>query len=139
MWNSDKESLKNTTDRLADQAETKTKKMSASAKANIDHVSDKAEALTDETRHQADSLVRSLKKLVNDYNETSNVSDIKNQITHKASELKTVISGEVAHAYNTGKEKASQVVQEHPVGTLALVASAGLLLGFVLGIKQSSK
>jgi ElaB/YqjD/DUF883 family membrane-anchored ribosome-binding protein len=45
----------------------------------------------------------------------------------------------VVNAYATTKERAAETVRENPVGTLVLVAGVGLLLGYVLGSKQSSK
>jgi ElaB/YqjD/DUF883 family membrane-anchored ribosome-binding protein len=139
MWNSDKEVVKDKAEKLANQAEMATEELSMNAKAKIDKAANKAEALTNETKNQTDDLVRSLKSLVNEYADSSKVSDFRDQISDKASELKSVVTEEVSNAYYKGKERASEAVREHPVGTLALVAGAGLLLGYVLGTKQSSK
>jgi len=139
MWNSDKEVVKNKAENLANQAEEATEELTASTKAKINKAATKAEALTDETKSQADDLVRSLKKLVNEYAGSSKVGDIQEQLSDKASELKSIVTEEVSSAYYKGKEKASVAVREHPVGILTLAAGAGLLLGYILGTKQSSK
>jgi ElaB/YqjD/DUF883 family membrane-anchored ribosome-binding protein len=67
------------------------------------------------------------------------VDEIKQQINNKIADLKHVVTDEVSHAYSTSKQRAVDAVKEHPVSTLMVVAGVGLLLGYVLGSKQSSQ
>jgi len=45
----------------------------------------------------------------------------------------------VTHAYEAGKERTVHTVQEKPLLSLGLAIGAGVLLGYILGSKQSSK
>ena len=92
-----------------------------------------------ETKHEALSVVDSLKSLINQYASSSNVEHIKNQILDKAYELKGTVKDEVSHAYAAGKERTVHTVQDKPLVSLGLAIGAGLLLGYILGSKQSDR
>jgi ElaB/YqjD/DUF883 family membrane-anchored ribosome-binding protein len=139
MWKSDKETIQDKSEELASAVGNAAESVTDSAKVKAEKAANEIARATNETKYQANDLMLSLKKLVNDYADNTSVDELKDRLTSKASELKSVVTDEVSHAYATGKEKASTAVKEHPVGTIALVAGVGLLLGYVLGSKHSSK
>lgn len=91
-----------------------------------------------EGKQEALGVINSLKGLLAQYTNSSNVNELKEQILDKAYELKGTVSNEVAHAYHTGKERAVHTVQEKPLLSLGLAVGAGVLLGYILGTKNSS-
>jgi len=139
MFNLGKEPVNTTADQLAKDSNKVVEKVSEKIKASAASLSDKIVDKTDETKDQAQSLIHSLRALLNEHTETSKVNQFKDQVVGKAAELKHVVTDEVVNAYATTKERAAETVRENPVGTLVLVAGVGLLLGYVLGSKQSSK
>lgn len=92
-----------------------------------------------ETKHEALGVVNSLKALLAQYTSSSNVQELKHQILDKAHELKGTVSNEVSHVYHAGKDRAVHTVQEKPLLSLGLAVGAGVLLGYILGTKNSSK
>lgn len=139
MFNLGKEPVATKADQLAQESNKVVEKVSEKIKASAANLSDKIVDKTDETKDQAQSLIHSLRALLNEHTEASKINHLKDQVTDKAAELKAVVTDEVAHAYATTKQRAAETVRENPVGTLVLVAGVGLLLGYVLGSKQSSK
>ena len=139
MFNLSKKELLNKTEEITNQAENAAANIAENIKSQVNNTSEKIIDKTDSVKQEANQLVRSLKNLINDYSSTSKVSDIKDQLTIKASELKSLVSDEVAIAYANSKQKATDAVKENPLGTVALVAGAGLIIGYILGTKQTSK
>jgi ElaB/YqjD/DUF883 family membrane-anchored ribosome-binding protein len=92
-----------------------------------------------EAKQEASNLMDSLKALLADYTTVSNATEIKDQLIHKAAELKNVVQDEATQAYQVSKERAAQTVQEKPLLSLAVALGAGVLVGYILGTKQSSK
>lgn len=92
-----------------------------------------------EGKQEALGVINSLKGLLAQYTNSTNVHDLKEQILDKAYELKGTVRDEVANAYHTGKERTAQTVQEKPLLSLGLAVGAGVLLGYILGTKNSSK
>lgn len=89
------------------------------------------------SKEQALELVSKLKNLANEFSDNTSVAELKEILTTRASELTSSAKLHVSHAYEAGKEKASNTVKEHPIGTIAVAAGVGLLLGYVLGSKSS--
>ena len=139
MFTVGKEPAKTTADKLAQETNQVVEKVSDKIKSSAASITDKIVDKTEETKDQAQALIQSLRALLNEHTQTSKIHQLKDQMTDKATELKTAVTDEVVSAYNTTKERATETVREHPVGTLVLVAGVGLLLGYVLGSKQSSK
>jgi ElaB/YqjD/DUF883 family membrane-anchored ribosome-binding protein len=108
-------------------------------KQTTHNVSDKIQQSSKETKQDALNLIDSLKALLAEYTTTSKVTEIKDQLIHKAVELKNVAQDEVTQAYQVSKERAAQTVQEKPLLSLAVALGAGVLVGYILGTKQSSK
>ncbi len=139
MFNLSKENVRSDADKLAQDANSTIEKVADQIKTSAAKVSDKVINKTEATKDQAESLINSLRALLDDHKQRTKVEDFKDQIAGKAAELKHVVTDEVAHAYATTKQRAADTVKENPVGTLVLVAGVGLLLGYVLGSKQSSQ
>jgi ElaB/YqjD/DUF883 family membrane-anchored ribosome-binding protein len=140
MFNSNKqEELKDKAANLADQVKDNVQDVASNVKRSADKIGQDLQEKTLETKHEALSVIDSLKSLINQYTSSANVSEIKNQILDKAYELKGTVKDEVTHAYEAGKERTVHTVQEKPLLSLGLAIGAGVLLGYILGSKQSSK
>ena len=108
-------------------------------KASASTLSSKLQEKSRETKEDAYHVIDSLKSLLAQYTDGSKATEIKNQIVDKAVELKGVVQDEVTHAYQAGKERTLQTVQDKPILSLAVALGAGILVGYILGTKQSSK
>lgn len=140
MFNSNKqEDLKDKAAQLAENVKGNVEDVANDVRHSAEKIGHTLQQKTAETKHEAMNVIDSLKSLINQYASTSNVTDIKNQILDKAYELKGTVKDEVSHAYSTGKERTVQTVQEKPLLSLGLAIGAGVLLGYILGSKQSSK
>lgn len=140
MFNSNKqEELKNKAANLAENVKDNVQDVATDVRRSADKIGQDLQEKTLETKHEALSVIDSLKSLINQYTSSANVADIKNQILDKAYELKGTVKDEVTHAYEAGKERTVHTVQEKPLLSLGLAIGAGVLLGYILGSKQSSK
>lgn len=91
-----------------------------------------------ETKAEAANLIASLKSLLSQYTDLSRANELKNQVLDKAVELKGTVQDEVVNAYQVSRDRTVQTVQEKPITSLAVALGAGILLGYILGSKQSS-
>ena len=91
-----------------------------------------------ETKAEAANLIASLKSLLSQYTDLSRANELKNQVLDKAVELKGSVQDEVVNAYQVSRDRTVQTVQEKPITSLAVALGAGILLGYILGSKQSS-
>ncbi|WP_020168712.1 MULTISPECIES: DUF883 C-terminal domain-containing protein [Methylotenera] len=140
MFNSNKqEELKDKAANLADTVKDNVEDVANDVRRSAERVGSNLQQKTLETKHEALSVVDSLKSLINQYASSSNVEQIKNQILDKAYELKGTVKDEVSHAYAAGKERTVHTVQDKPLVSLGLAIGAGLLLGYILGSKQSDR
>ena len=140
MFNSNnQEDLKNKAANLADTVKDNVDDVANDVKRSADRIGSNLHQKTLETKHEALSVVDSLKSLINQYANSTNVEQIKNQILDKAYELKGTVKDEVSHAYAAGKERTVHTVQDKPLVSLGLAIGAGLLLGYILGSKQSDR
>lgn len=139
MFNSNKEELKDKAANLAENVKDNVQDVASDVRRSADRIGQNLQEKTLETKHEALSVIDSLKSLINQYTSSANVSEIKNQILDKAYELKGTVKDEVTHAYEAGKERTVHTVQEKPLLSLGLAIGAGVLLGYILGSKQSSK
>lgn len=140
MFNPNKqEELKDKAVNLTENMKDNIQDVTGDVRRSADKIGQNLQEKTLETKHEALSVIDSLKSLINEYTSSANVTDIKNQILDKAYELKGTVKDEVAHAYEAGKERTVHTVQEKPLLSLGLAIGAGVLLGYILGSKQSSK
>ena len=124
---------------LVDNAESNVNHIAQDVKASAADFNKKIQKQTKETKEDVYQLVDSLKSLLAQYTDSSKADQIKNQLVDKAIELKGVVQDEVTHAYNTSKDRTVQTVQDKPILSLAVALGAGVLVGYILGTKQSSK
>ena len=124
---------------LVDNAESNVNHIAQDVKASAADFNKKIQKQTKETKEDVYQLVDSLKSLLAQYTDSSKADQIKNQLVDKAIELKGVVQDEVTRAYNTSKDRTVQTVQDKPILSLAVALGAGVLVGYILGTKQSSK
>jgi ElaB/YqjD/DUF883 family membrane-anchored ribosome-binding protein len=124
---------------LVDNAESNVNHIAEDVKRSATDFNKKIQKQTKETKEDVYQLVDSLKSLLAQYTDSSKADQIKNQLVDKAIELKGVVQDEVTHAYNTSKDRTVQTVQDKPILSIAVALGAGVLVGYILGTKQSSK
>lgn len=112
--------------------------VASEARASASRISDTLQERTTETRSEVLNVINSLKALIAQYTDFDRASDLKNQLVDKAVVIKGVVQDEVANAYHLGKERTVQTVQDRPLTSVAVALGAGVLLGYILGAKQSS-
>jgi len=139
MFNLGKEKLKAKADEVADNAQGLVKETSQAIKGKAQELKAEVSETADKAKYEANDLITNLKYLVNEYSDAPKVNRIKNQIADRASELSSAVIDEVSNAYNSGKNKASETVRQKPLATLALIAGAGLVIGYIFGARESSK
>lgn len=140
MFNVNKpEDLKNKAANLAENVKDNVEEVATDVKRSAESIAQSVQQKTEETRREASNVIESLKSLVAQYTSATNVTELKNQIIDKALELKGTVKDEVTHAYEVSRDRAAQTVQEKPILSLGLALGAGVLLGYILGSKQSSK
>ena len=131
--------IKENVSQFVDNTKDNINEVASDIKASAADLGDKLQEKSRETKEEAHNLVDSLKLLLSQYTDGSRASEIKNQLVNKAVELKGVVQDEVTNAYESGKERTAQTVQDKPILSLAVALGAGILVGYILGTKQSSK
>lgn len=139
MFNLGNENAKDKVEDLANKSENLVKDASRAVKSKTSEIGEAVVEKTDEAKYEANHLISSLRDLINEYSDSSKINRLRGQISDTASELKTAVSNGVSNAYYTGKQKTSDTIQENPLGTLALVAGASLVVGYLFGTKKSDK
>lgn len=139
MFNLNKETIQQNTDKLAKDTHQVVDQMTDSIKKTASTMSDTFNEKTESVKDQAQRLVDQLKSMVHDATDVESDTDFKRQLTQKINALQAAITDEASHAYYTSKQRTVDVVKENPIGTIVVAAGVGLLLGYVLGSKQSSK
>ncbi|HEY0563148.1 MAG TPA: DUF883 C-terminal domain-containing protein [Methylophilus sp.] len=135
MFNLKKDEIKTTSEQLAHDGRVAVDHVAEQVKASAENAADKVAEKSEDLKGQANHLIGSLKNVIQDYTNASKIEDI----TDKAAALKTAVTDEFNNVYSAGRSKAEVAVKENPLATLAIVAGAGLLIGYLLGTKQSSK
>lgn len=140
MFNINKQDdLKDKAIDLAETAKSNIEKTVSDAKRGAEDIGQSLQDTAADGKREALSVINSLKNLLAQYTYSTNVNDLKEQILDKAHELKNTVHDEASNAYHTGKERAAHAVQEKPLLSLGLAVGAGVLLGYILGTKNSSK
>lgn len=139
MFDFNKESIQNNADKLAKESHQVVNEVADRFKKTASTVSDTVSEKTESFKDQAQLLVEQLKGIVHQATVDEAESDFKNQVMQKVNALQSAISDEATLAYQSGKQRTIDVVKDNPIGTIAVAAGVGLLLGYVLGSKQSSK
>jgi ElaB/YqjD/DUF883 family membrane-anchored ribosome-binding protein len=139
MFNLNKDNIKSKSDQLEENAKELITETSDKVKEKTGLVANQVVEKTESAKNEANTLVSSIKKLVNEYADANKISEYQTQLSEKAIELKDKMKHEAVHAYKVGKLTTKKSIKEHPIATVALVAGAGLMLGYIIGTKKSSK
>ena len=99
---------------------------------------DTAQTKIKEVKEDAMTLINNLKTLLSENTTSSKIHEAKERAYDKAAEWKNLVQDEVAHAIEVTNAQTRRVVTEKPLVSLAAALAAGVLLGYVLGNKQSS-
>lgn len=92
-----------------------------------------------ETKQDVLDLIDSLKALLAKNTEPESTDQIKEQVNNKVAEWKALIQHEVTNAVESSKAQTTKVLHEQPFTSLAVAVGAGILIGYLLGNKQSAK
>lgn len=111
--------------------------IASEARASASRMGDTLQERTGEARSEVLNVINSLKALIAQYTDFDRATDLKNQLVGKAAEIKGVVQDEMVNAYHVGKERTVQTVQDKPLTSVAVALGAGILLGYILGSKQS--
>ena len=133
------ETAKNNIERTASDVKRGAEDLATNVRRSAEDIGQNLQETATEGKHEALGVINSLKGLLAQYTNSSNVNDLKEQILDKAYELKNTVHDEVSNAYHTGKDRTVQTVQDKPLLSLGLALGAGVLLGYILGTKNSSK
>jgi ElaB/YqjD/DUF883 family membrane-anchored ribosome-binding protein len=133
-----KTEVKENVSQFVDNAKQNAAEVAEDAKAAAAQLGNKVNEKSLETKNEAVNLIASLKSLLSQYTDLGRANEIKNQIVDKATEIGGVVQNEVSNAYQVSKDRTVQSVQEKPITSLAIALGAGVLLGYILGSKNSS-
>ena len=137
---SDKElEIQNQANHVNDEANDTLNNVSNKGKSYANELGDTLENKVNETKLDVKNVINSLKTLISQYTDSAKVSELKDQIIDKATGLKGAVQNEMTHAYRTGKDRTVQTVREKPVSSMMMVLGVGLLIGYILSTKKSSK
>ena len=140
MYNLNKEDeIKDKAANLANNARNNAHELADDVTRQAEYLGDKAHDKAMETKQEALNVIASLKSLLSQYTSSSNISDFKNQILEKAMSLKGVVKDEVNHAYESGRTRTIQTVQDKPMASIIVAVSAGVLLGYLLSSKRHNR
>lgn len=131
--------VKNKAANLADNVRSNVDQIASDVKRSAENIGNAVQEKTAETKREALNVIDSLKSLLASYTNSTNVNELKNQILDKAYQLKGTVKDEVNHVYEVSRDRTAQTVQDKPLMSLGLAIGAGVLLGYILGSKQSSK
>ncbi len=133
------DTTKDNLDKTVTDAKRSAQDLADNVKRGAEGVGNNLQQAATQGKHEALGVINSLKSLLAQYTNSTNVNALKEQILDKAYELKGTVSEEVVHAYQSSKDRAVHTVQEKPLTSLGLAIGAGVLLGYILGSKNSSK
>ncbi len=133
------ESTRNNIEKTASDVKRGAEDLATNVKRSAEDIGHHLQESATEGKHEALGVINSLKGLLAQYTNSSNVNELKEQILDKAYELKNTVHDEVSNAYHVGKQRTVETVQEKPLLSLGLAVGAGVLLGYILGTKNSSK
>lgn len=136
MFNFSKDNIEQTTDRLAKKSDQAIQEIAAQVKTTANDLLAAVNDTTDETQDKAKELIRNLKSDISRLTSEEDAESVAAQLSTKAGRVKEQVQKEVADTYHTLKDKTSDTVQQHPLGTVLVAAGAGLLIGYLLGSKR---
>lgn len=140
MFNMNKDkSVKEEVANLVATTEVNVADIASNVKNATTNLQSKTKATIKESKGDALELINNLKELLTETNYTSKVQDMKEQVLNKTDEWKHVVKAEVARALDASTAQTKKAVCEQPLLTIGVAIGAGLLIGYLLGNKESSK
>lgn len=140
MFNMNKDkSVKEEVANLVGTTEVNVADIASNVKNATTSLQSKTKATIKESKGDALELINNLKELLTETNYTSKVQDMKEQVLNKTDEWKHVVKAEVARALDASTAQTKKAVREQPLLTIGVAIGAGLLIGYLLGNKESSK
>lgn len=136
MFNFSKDNIEQTTDRLAKKSDQAIQEIAAQVKTTANDLLAAVNDTTDETQDKAKELIRNLKNDISRLTNEEEAESVAAQLSSKAGRVKEQVQKEVVDTYHTIRDKTSDTVQQHPLGTVLVAAGAGLLIGYLLGSKR---
>ncbi len=130
--------LKENANDLMNTAQESFTEISGDVKQATSKLQDKAQSKIKETKEDAMTLVNNLKTLLSENTTANKINEAKDHALDRAVEWKGIVQDEVARAIEATNAQTKKVVTEKPLLSLAVALAAGVLLGYVLGNKQSS-
>jgi ElaB/YqjD/DUF883 family membrane-anchored ribosome-binding protein len=136
MFNFSKDNVEQTTDRLAKESDHAIEEIASQVKTTANDLLDAVQDTADNTQDKAKELIRALKTNIDRLTSEESAASIASKISAGAGRVKDQVQHEFSETYHTLKDKTSDTVQEHPLGTVLVAAGVGLLLGYLLGNKR---
>ena len=131
------EELKNDAKNLVENTQNTIAEVGSDVKDAANRIQDKTQSKISDTKQEALALINSLKALLSENMTAERMRDVKDATLNKAGEWKTLVQDEVATALDAANTRTKRVVAEQPLLSLGVALAAGVLLGYVLGNKQS--
>ncbi len=136
MFNFSKDNVEQTTDRLAQQSDQAIEDIAAQVKTTANDLLEAVQDTADTTQDKAKELIRTLKTNIDRLTNDESASSIASKLSSGASRVKDQVQEELNEKYNSLKDRTTDTVYEHPLGTVLAAAGVGLLLGYLLGNKR---
>ncbi len=136
MTTLNKNTVENKSEDLSKKAKSNIKSLSSNVKSSTNEVADELVESTEETKDKAVSLVEKIQHLISSYTDPSKISAIKSDVYDKALTLKDTVGHEVSDSVRKGKKKTIKKVRENPLGSVAVAAGVGAVLGYLIASKK---
>lgn len=127
-------SIEKKAENLVMDTEESAKEVGRDVRKSAKNIASKSKSEYEDREAQATELIAAIKSFLNDYSNEHNLGS-KQEILAKAIAAKDAIALQIESATKECKATAEKTVHEHPLGTVAAAAGAGMLLGYFLNKK----
>lgn len=131
--------IKENFNQLVDTTKGNISEVAKDVKQTASKLGNKMQEKGNETKQDALDLIESLKELLAKNTEPAVTDQIRDQISHKVGEWKSLLQHGVENAVESSKAQTTRALREQPFTSLAVAVGAGILIGYLLGNNQSSK
>lgn len=140
MFNLNKNNdVKKAVSNLVNTAEDNVADIASDVKNTATSLRSKTKASVKEPKNYALELINNLKELLIETDYSKKAHHMKAQVLDKADEWKHSLKDEVTRAVDVSTAQTKKAVREQPLLTLGVAIGAGLLIGYLLGHKESSE
>ena len=136
MTTFNKNTIEKKSEDLSKEAKNNIKTLSNSVKSSTDDVADDLVETTEKTKDKAVSLVEQIQHLVSTYTEPAKINALKSDVYDKAKTFKDAVGNDVSATIKTGKKKTIKTVRNNPLGSVAVAAGVGAVLGYLIASKR---